>query len=230
MNILYDFYNFLFPDLCAACEKPLVHQEKVICLNCHHDLPRTRYDSYNNNPVSRLFWGRVPIENASSYFLYQKGSRFQALIHDLKYRGRKEIGIELGRMMGIELRGSTFADTDMILPVPLHRKKQIRRGYNQCDPICKGLSVGLGLPFYTNILERTEKSTSQTNKSRLKRWMNVEGIFRVKHPGRLFGKHVLLADDVVTTGSTLEACANAILDIEETRVSIATLAVALKSF
>jgi len=230
MNILCDFYNLLFPDLCAACETPLFRREKVICLKCQYDLPRTKYDSYTNNPVSRLFWGRVHIENASSYFLYQKGSRFQALIHELKYRGRKEIGIELGRMMGVEFRGSTFADTDMILPVPLHRIKQIQRGYNQCDPICQGLSAVLDIPYFTNILERTEKSTSQTSKSRIKRWVNVEGIFRVENPGKLLGKHVLLADDVVTTGSTLEACANAILDIKGTRVSIATLAVALKSF
>ena len=230
MNILFDFYNLVFPDLCAACETPLVRCDKVICLKCQYDLPRARYDSYKDNPVSRLFWGRVPIENAGSYFLYQKGSRFQALIHELKYRGKKEIGIELGRMMGIEFRGSTFADTDMILPVPLHRKKQIQRGYNQCDPICQGLSAGLNKPYFTNILERTEKSTSQTSKSRIKRWANVEGIFGVKYPGELLGKHVLLADDVVTTCSTLEACANAILEVEGTRVSIATLAVALKSF
>jgi len=230
MNILCDFYNLFFPDLCTACGTPLFRREKVICLKCQYDLPRTKYESYVNNPVSRLFWGRVRIENASSYFLYQKGSRFQALIHELKYKGRKEIGIELGRMMGVEFNGSTFAESDMILPVPLHRNKQIQRGYNQCDPICQGLSSVLDIPYFTNILERTEKSSSQTSKSRINRWGNVEGIFRVKHPGKLLNKHILLADDVVTTGSTLEACANAILNVRGTRVSIATLAVALKSF
>ncbi|MCK4751287.1 MAG: ComF family protein, partial [Bacteroidales bacterium] len=213
-----------------VCDIPLIRYEKVICLKCQYDLPRTRFDSYSDNPVARLFWGRVPIENACSYFRYHKGSRFQALIHDLKYRDRKDIGMEMGRLMGIEFRDSVFAGCDMILPVPLHKRKQSRRGYNQCDPICEGLSSSLGIPFYTDLLERPTKSTSQTNKSRFSRWTNVEGIFRVKDPKMLYKKHILLADDVVTTGSTLEACANTILVIDGTRVSIATLAVALKSF
>ena len=230
MSLASDFIDLLLPDLCVACETPLVRSEKVICLKCRYDMPRTRFDSYRDNPVARLFWGRVPVENAGSYFKYQSGSRFQCLIHDLKYRGRKDIGRELGRLMGIEFQGSAFSCTDIIIPVPLHRKKQSQRGYNQCDPICEGLSGALDIPFSTEMLERPAESSSQTSKSRFKRWVNVEGIFRVKDPDILAGQHVLLADDVVTTGSTLEACANKILEIEGTKVSIATLAVALKSF
>ncbi len=230
MTLINDFINLLLPDLCVSCDTPLVGSEKVICLKCQFDLPRTRYDSYRDNPVARLFWGRVPIENASSYFKYQRGSRFQSLIHDLKYRDRKDIGLELGRSMGIELRGTDFTVADFIVPVPLHRKKQIQRGYNQCDPICEGLSEILDIPYRTDLLERPAKSTSQTSKSRFLRWVNVEGIFRVNNPERLEGKHIILADDVVTTGSTLEACANKILEIDGTKVSIATLAVSLKSF
>ncbi|MFC2115600.1 ComF family protein [Bacteroidota bacterium] len=230
MSLVHDFINLLLPDLCAACGTPLLRNESVICLKCRYDLPLTRFDSYTDNPVARLFWGRVRIENANSYFRYQKGSRFQALIHDLKYRDRKDIGKEFGRLMGIEFRGSAFARTDMILPVPLHKRRQIKRGYNQCDPICEGLSESLGIPFYKDILERPMRSSSQTDKSRYNRWVNVDGIFRVKHPEKLNKKHILLADDVVTTGSTLEACAAAILDNDGARVSIATLAVALKSF
>ena len=230
MSLLKDVFNFVLPDLCSACGIPLVRGERVICMQCRYDLPRTRFDSHTDNPVARLFWGRVPIENASSYFRYQRGSRYQALIHDLKYRERKDIGLELGRLMGIELRDTAFAGTDLIIPVPLHRSKQLRRGYNQCDPICVGLSDSLDIPFFRNLLVKSMRSSSQTDKSRFMRWMNVEGIFRVKHPERLKGKHVLLADDVVTTGSTLEACANAILEVEGTRVSVATLAVAPKTF
>ena len=230
MSLFGDFFNLLLPDLCAACDTILVRNEKVICLKCQYDLPRTRFNSYTDNPVIRLFWGRVPIENACSFFRYQGGSRFQALIHDLKYRDRKDIGRELGRLMGNDLNNSAFSGSDMILPVPLHRIKHLERGYNQCDPICEGLSSSLGIPYYSDLLERPLSSATQTNKSRYGRWANVEGIFRVRDPGRLFEKHVLLIDDVVTTGSTLEACSQAVLEIEGARVSIATLAVSMKSF
>ncbi|HEC44662.1 MAG TPA: ComF family protein [Bacteroides sp.] len=230
MSLASDFIDLLLPKLCVACETPLVRSEKVICLKCRYDLPRTRFDSYYDNPVARLFWGRVTIEYASSYFKYQNGSRFQSLIHNLKYRDRKDIGLELGRLMGIEIKDTVFSCADIIMPVPLHRKKEIQRGYNQCDPICEGLSGVLDIPFSTQLLERSAGSSSQTSKSRFKRWENVEGIFRVKNPDALVGKHILLADDVVTTGSTLEACAGKILEVDGTRVSIVTLAVALKSF
>jgi ComF family protein len=170
------------------------------------------------------------VEYATSYFRYQAGSRFQSIIHDLKYRDRKEIGREFGRLLGQELAGSGFCTADMILPVPLNRRKQLKRGYNQCDPICVGMSDRLDIPFYSNLLDRPRGSGSQTDKSRIGRWKNVSGDFRVRFPGKIRGKHVLLADDVITTGSTLEACANAILEIEGTRISIATLAVTLKTF
>jgi ComF family protein len=132
--------------------------------------------------------------------------------------------------MGIEIKETPFSNAELILPVPLHKSKQRRRGYNQCDPICEGLSESLDIPYNSELLERPEISSTQTNKSRIERWTNVEGIFRVKQPGELQHKHILLADDVVTTGSTLEACASAILNVEGTRISIATLAVAPKSF
>ena len=230
MTYMHDFFNLLLPSPCVACGTTLVKNEKVVCLKCRYELPRTRFESFRDNPVARLFWGRVPIEYANSYFRYQKGSRYQSLIHDLKYRDRRDIGREFGRLLGLELSGSGFEIADMILPVPLNRKKQLKRGYNQCDPICEGISESLGIPYFVNLMERPLESGSQTDKSRTSRWRNVEGSFRVKLPEKLLEKHILLADDVITTGSTLEACANTILEIEGTKVSIATLAVALKSF
>jgi ComF family protein len=230
MTLMHDLFNLLLPELCLACGTPLIRGETLICLKCHCELPRTRFDSYRDNPVARLFWGRVPIENAGSYFRYYRGSRYQALIHALKYRERKDIGRELGRLMGMALRDSAFAGTDLIIPVPLHRSKKMKRGYNQCDPICEGLSLSLGIPWHADVLIKTMRSSSQTDKSRFRRWMNVEGIFRVTRPDLLKGKHILLADDVVTTGSTLESCANSILEVPGTRVSIATLAVSPKTF
>jgi ComF family protein len=228
--MLHDFFAVLFPELCAACGTRLIRGERVLCLKCHCGLPRTRFDSYTDNPVARLFWGRVPVENATSLFRYYRGSRYQLLVHGLKYRDRQDIGRELGRMMGIALRDSAFASADLILPVPLHKSKQLRRGYNQCDSICGGLSSSLGIAWDSKVLEKILGSASQTDKSRFNRWRNVEGIFRVKRPERIRGKHILLTDDVVTTGSTLEACANAILEVHGTKVSIATLGVSPKAF
>lgn len=230
MNCVQDFINLLLPRLCATCGTGMVNNERVVCIKCLYELPRTRFESFRDNPVAGLFWGRIPVEYANSYFSYQAGSRFQSIIHDLKYRDRKDIGREFGRLLGQELWGSGFCTADMILPVPLSRIKQFKRGYNQCDPICAGISDRLNIPYYSNLLDRPLGSGSQTDKSRIGRWKNVTGNFRVRHPGEIQGKHILLADDVITTGSTLEACANAILEIDGTRISIATLAVSLKTY
>jgi ComF family protein len=228
--MLRDFFNLLMPALCPACGKVLVINERLLCTGCMYGLPRTRYSSYSENPVARLFWGRVYIEHATALFQYEKGSRFQQLIHELKYNDRQDIGREMGRLLGIELHGSPFASADMILPVPLHKKKIRQRGYNQCHSIAEGLSESLGIPWRSGYLIRLYVSFTQTSRSRTDRWSNVDGIFKVKEPEKLCGKHIILVDDVVTTGATLDACATAILSLENVSVSIATLAVALKTF
>jgi ComF family protein len=228
--MIRDFINLVMPLICPTCGRVLVKHERVICTVCLLDLPRTRYTSYTENPVARLFWGRVPVENATALFQYEKGSRFQQLIHELKYRGRKDVGREMGRLLGNELKGTPFASADLILPVPLHRRKRRQRGYNQCDPIAEGISERLGIPWQPDYLIRQSASLTQTSRSRTDRWSNVEGIFAVNSGSDLPGKHVILVDDVVTTGATLDACASAILSGGEYRVSIATLAVALKIF
>ena len=152
------------------------------------------------------------------------------LSKELKYRARQDIGKELGRLLGIELEGSPFTSADLILPVPLHKKKYRQRGYNQCHPIAQGLSERMGIPWYGDYLIRRTVSLSQTNRSRLDRWSNIDGIFEVKDPGKLSGKHIILVDDVVTTGATLDGCATALLSQAEVRISMVTLAVALKVF
>lgn len=230
IRLLQDFFNLLLPQLCLACGLPLVGGERLICLACQYRMPKTRFESYRDNPVARLFWGRVPVENAVSYFRYYRGSPYQGLIHSLKYGDRKDAGTELGRLLGMELRDSGFAGCELIIPVPLHRGKQLKRGYNQCDPICQGLSRSLGIKWQRNVLVKNLRSSSQTDKSRIRRWSNVEGAFKVIAPGVISGKHILLVDDVVTTGATLESCANAILAVPGTRISIATLAVSPKAF
>jgi ComF family protein len=181
-----------------------------------------------DNPVARLFWGRCRIERASAFSFYNKDSRIRKLIHNLKYKGIKEIGFELGMIYGRSLSGTDFLkEIDLIIPVPLHPSKKRIRGFNQSETIAEGLSESTGVPLGIGILERTNKSDTQTRKSRYDRWVNVEGIFSVVDIGNLIGRHVLLVDDVITTGSTLESCAVELLKVDEVRVSVAALAVAV---
>jgi ComF family protein len=226
MQLADDFLQFFFPDLCVACGQILNKQEKVLCAQCFYHIPRTDFHKDLENPVSQLFWGRVKIEHTGSFFYFNKGSIYQPLIHKLKYSGRRDIGVEMGKAYGSELRKTVFASADMIIPVPLHPKKLKKRGYNQSEMIARGLSLSLSLPVNTSFLYRGESTETQTRKSRFDRFRNVEGKFLIRDGEGLEGKHVLLADDVVTTGSTLEACASAVLEVRGTKVSILTLAVA----
>jgi ComF family protein len=224
-SALYDFSTLIYPELCYCCEAALMKQEKLICMNCLINIPRTYYHLVNENPVEKIFWGRVKIEKATSYFLYQKGSNYQQLLHSLKYKGVREIGVELGRNFGNELSNTSFFDDiDVIVPVPLHPKKERNRGYNQSLAIAEGLSIAIDKPIDSKVLIRKHFSQSQTRKGRFARWENVSDLFDVKDQVTFAGKHILLVDDVVTTGSTLEACAQAILKCPSVKVSIATLA------
>ena len=232
MSYLYDLWDdvvsLLFPRLCYACGNHLLRNEKLICTECYILIPRTNYHLQDDNPVARLFWGRCRIERASAFSFYNKDSRIRKLIHNLKYKGIKEIGHELGMIYGRSLAGTDFLkEIDIIIPVPLHPSKKRIRGFNQTDTIAEGLSEATGLPVGIGILERTSKSDTQTRRSRYDRWVNVEGIFSVAGLERLEGRHVLLVDDVITTGSTLESCAVELLKVDEVRVSVAALAVAV---
>ncbi len=213
-----------YPRLCPACSRVLYGNEKILCLKCTCELPRTNFHLDPGNEVAKLFWGRAMIQHAASFFYYQKGSRYQNIIHAMKYGNRQQLGVDLGRWYGLELRDSPFARADLIHPVPLHRSKKRARGYNQSERIALGISEALGIPMATDLIERAVNTDTQTRKSKYERWSNVEGIFRVADPGRLREKHVLLVDDVVTTGSTLEACAAPVLALGDTRVSLLTLA------
>lgn len=232
MNFLYDlwddFISLLFPRLCPGCGNHLVRNEKLICTECYVLIPRTSYHLEEDNPVARLFWGRCLITRAAAFSYYNRGSRIRKLIHCLKYRGVREIGTELGRIYGTLLKSSDFInEIDIIIPVPLHPQKQKKRGFNQSEYIAAGLSESTGIPVNTISLFRVEMSQTQTKRTRYDRWTNVEGIFSLIDAGQLIGKHILLVDDVITTGSTLEACANELLKIEGTSVSVTALAYAV---
>lgn len=232
MDYLYDlwddFISLLFPRLCYGCGNHLMRNEKLICTECFVVIPRTNYHLKPDNPVARLFWGRCLIEKAASFSFYTRDSRIRKLIHQLKYKGVREIGAELGRIYATSLMASGFLEgIDLIIPVPLHPAKKRKRGFNQSEYISAGISEASGIPVDTLSLARSKKSATQTRKSRYGRWSNVEGIFILKFPEAVAGRHILLVDDVITTGSTLEACAGEILKVENTRVSVVSLAVSL---
>ena len=225
--IFNDLVNLVYPRLCVACGESLLEHEDHICTQCLIDLPKTNFHHTEDNPVAKLFWGKIDIFKACSFFYFNKGSKFRSLIHKLKYNGKKEIGYEMGRQFGSDLNTSEdFKTVDMIIPVPLHPTKEKMRGYNQCDPIAEGIATSMDTPVNNSNLKRIKANETQTKKSKMERWENVQSIFEVTNPEELENKHILLVDDVVTTGSTLEACAQEILKIKNTRVSIATLAVA----
>lgn len=216
--------ELLFPSLCISCGNRLVSQEKYLCFDCWHDLPVTNFHLNPENQVAQLFWGRVGIDSATAFFSYRKGSNYQQIIHFTKYKGLKELGFETGRKFGFVLSESAqFNSVDVIVPVPLHPRKHKKRGYNQSEWIANGIADTLGKPISSKNLKRNLYTPTQTKKNRFERWQNVDNIFGVNYSKEFEGKHILLIDDVVTTGSTLEACAFQLLKIEGVKVSIATL-------
>jgi ComF family protein len=232
MNYAYDlwddFISLLFPRLCYACGNHLLRNENLICTECYVVIPRTNYHLQPENPLSQLFWGRCQIEKTGAFSFYNKGSRIRNLIHNLKYKGIKEIGFELGRIYGLTLKSSGFTNgIDLIIPVPLHPAKKRSRGFNQSDLISSGISDSTGLPVVTNSLSRIKASVTQTRRSRYDRWTNVENIFTIIDTDIIRGRHVLLVDDVITTGSTVESCTNELLRVEGVKVSVVALAFAV---
>ncbi len=223
-----DFVSLLFPRLCQACGQPLVRNEEIICTNCLLEIPKTDYHMVRDNNLERNFYGRVYIEKAASWSFYRNGSKIQKLIYRLKYGGVEPVGPCLGRLYGHTLKESGFCkDTDLIIPVPLHKSKERRRGFNQSALIAGGLSSVLGIPVNNDILRRVKSSDTQTRKHRYERWENVENIFSTAHEEGIEGKHILLVDDVITTGSTIEACASELLKTEGVRVSVIAIASAV---
>ncbi len=219
--------DLLYPPLCLGCNEQPLHKGRSICLACERKIKPTNYHLLEENIVKERFWGRVQIERATSAYTFVKGELLQQLIHQLKYDDRPEIGQELGKLYASMLKEDEFWLTiDYIIPVPLHPQKRHQRGYNQAAEWAKGLSDGLNIPFTEQYLIRTNYTETQTKKSRMDRFANVEHAFAVKHSKDIEGKHLLLVDDVLTTGATLEACALKLLEIEGVRVSIACIALA----
>jgi ComF family protein len=228
-RIFLDFLNLIYPTCCEACGALLVVGERVLCTSCRYKLPRTNYWLQKGNPVEQVFWGRVPIVNACSLFFMGKGSSYRKLLHKLKYGNKPQIGVALGLLLGNELaKAADYANIEFIVPVPLHIKRQRKRGYNQSEKIAIGISQAIGKPLLTDVVFRQQYNETQTKKTREERWSNVSEVFAVRPNAKamLAGKHILLVDDVLTTGSTIEACVATILKAADCKVSVATLAVA----
>jgi ComF family protein len=227
INLWNDFVSLFFPVICVSCGKSLFKNENSICTYCLYHLPKSNFHLVNDNPVAKIFWGRINIESAAAFYTFNKGGRVQHLIHQLKYKGQQQVGVSLGKLYGYELReNNAFKGIDVIIPVPLHAKKQRKRGYNQSMCFAEGLAETMHLTVDSDSLFRSIASETQTKKSRFTRWKNVESIFYTKNEEPLTGKHILLVDDVITTGATLEACAQTLLKINGVKVSIATIAYA----
>ena len=224
-EIQKNLLNALFPVFCNGCTKLLLKNENIICAKCIHNLPFTHHHNIKETEINKAFYGLVPFEFGASMLYFNKKGISQNLIHNLKYKKRQEIGTYLGDLYATDLiHLETFKEIDFIIPVPLHKKRFHERGYNQVTTFCKAIEKNLSIPMLEDVLVKTQHLKSQTNKSKEGRVENNKNVFSIKNQHKIEGKHLLIIDDVFTTGATMEACAKEILKIKNTKISILTMA------
>lgn len=217
--------NLFFPKVCVGCKNVLMHQEKILCVTCLHDLPVTNLHSNDSKVISNIFYGNAVLEHATALFYFPKQGVVRQLIHQLKYKRQENISAYLGEWLGIELSESGYYnDVDVIVPVPLHKNRMKTRGYNQVAGFGKELALNLNAQYNDTTLVRVKNTASQTVKDRLTRWKNVQTIFEVSELKSLQGKHILLVDDVITTGATIKACVAELNKIPDVKLSLAVMA------
>lgn len=227
-DCLNDFVSLFYPRLCFACNNALLKHEEFLCTECLYKLPVTNFHLNQDNPVANQFIGKIQFNAAASFYYFSKGGKVQHLIHQFKYQGYKKIGLYIGRIYGEQLiKSPLFSDIDYIIPIPLHPRKEIQRGYNQAEWFANGLALSIKAEVDSKSLFRTYASESQTHKTRFSRWENVKEIFSLSNGQHLIGKHVLLVDDVITTGSTLEAAGHVLMEVPNIKISVCSLACAL---
>lgn len=215
--------HLMFPHLCASCGGDLPDKKRLLCLRCIHDLPQTNFQDLPANPVEKIFWGRLDLYSAFAHYYFTKGSSIQRLMHLFKYKGEQELGLQLGKLMGDKIFQNERFPVDALIPLPLYEKKEKLRGYNQAAVLCEGISSILKIPVVKNAIIRPEFTETQTRKGRIERWKNIEGRFSVNKPELIAGRHLLLVDDVVTTGATLESCGAELLKVEGVQLSVGAL-------
>ncbi len=219
--------NLFFPKVCLACTSALVDNEVSICTNCRHDLPVTNFHFDKSDEVKKVLYGRVKIEDGTALLRFQKKGIVQHLIHNLKYKGHQEVGEFLGAWLGEELKTiDGYKDVDLVIPVPLHKRKQRKRGFNQVAKFAKEIAEGLNAFYSDSILIKISDTKSQVNKSRLARWNDSNEIFSIQNVEEINNKHILLVDDIITTGATIEACSNQLLKAKNVKISVAVMAIA----
>jgi len=227
--IFSDTVHLFYPQICNGCGSDLLSDNQLLCLLCINQLPHTNFAQHANNPLEKIFWGRIPLTSAHSEFYFAKETLIQELIHQLKYKGNQDIGYFLGQLMGNSLLNSNrFKNIDFLIPLPLFPEKERKRGFNQATVICNGISAQMNIPVMKDNVIRRRFTETQTKKHRTERWENVADSFQVKDHTLLSDKNILLVDDVVTTGATLEACGLAIAQSANVKLSVATLSMATK--
>jgi ComF family protein len=225
-KILNDVNTFVVPETCFGCNTVLYRGEHLLCAFCRNELPLTEFTFTEENQADRLFYGNSGVQKAATLFYYRENGMVQQLIHSLKYRGMEKIGVAFGAWYGgLLCRDEGLRDIDYVLPVPLHRKKKRKRGYNQCAGFGREVAGALGARFSETLLLRRESSPTQTSKNRWRRWKGTKGAFHAPQPHKLEGKRILLVDDVITTGATLGACCEALNPIGHRGIYIAAMAI-----
>lgn len=218
-----------FPKNCPACGRPLRLFGANICGRCSQNLPETHFFEAPGNPIEKIFYGRLPISAGAAAWYFHKNSALQALLFQLKYKSNEDVGLFIGKQMGALLAASERFDTiDALIPVPLHPQALSKRGFNQAALICEGIGQVWHKPVFTGAITRTKHTNTQTKQSRAVRWENMENAFSIKDPTSITGKHLLLIDDVITTGATIEACGKTLLSVKDVKVSVAAAAYPLK--
>jgi ComF family protein len=215
--------HLLFPQVCCGCGNDMARGDSILCLKCIHAMPETNFEMHPGNPIEKKFWGRLNLSGATARYYFTRESLMQTLMHEFKYRGNQDLGRQLGMLMGEAIAQSGRFGINALVPLPLHESKERKRGFNQAAILCEGIAHQLHLPVLRKVITRSTHTDTQTKKGRVDRWLNMEGRFVVNDPDAIAGKHLLLVDDVVTTGATLEACGSELLAVENVQLSIATL-------
>lgn len=218
--------SLVYPKVCGGCGGYLVKGESEICTQCRYDLSKTGFHLVQDNEAEKLFWNKVPVTRATAYCYFHKGGIAQQMLHNLKYRGAKALGVEMGRLVGGEIKGSPVADVDYIVPVPLHPSKLKKRKYNQAEMIANGISSVIGVPVDITTLIRVRENVTQTHKNISERYENSLNLFGITESRILEGKRVMIVDDVMTTGATLEASTRELLKIDGVTVNCVSFAIA----